>query len=53
MKLIIWLLIGMVAGAVAKQLTPQEEKPGWLSSLIIGVIGSILGGAMFGIIGIQ
>lgn len=53
MGLIVWLLTGLAAGAVAKQLTPQEEKPGWVSSLIIGVAGAILGGFVFGIVGIK
>jgi uncharacterized membrane protein YeaQ/YmgE (transglycosylase-associated protein family) len=50
---IIWLLIGLAAGALAKQITPQEEKPGWVSSLIIGIVGALLGGLLFGLVGIQ
>ena len=53
MGLIVWLLTGLAAGALAKQLTPQEEKPGWVSSLIVGLIGAMLGGFMFGLVGIQ
>jgi uncharacterized membrane protein YeaQ/YmgE (transglycosylase-associated protein family) len=50
---IVWLLTGLAAGALAKQLTPQEEKPGWVSSLIIGIAGALLGGLLFGILGIR
>ena len=53
MGLIVWLLTGLAAGAVAKQITPQEEKPGWVSSLIIGIAGALLGGFVFGIVGIK
>lgn len=53
MGLIVWLLTGLAAGALAKQLTPQEEKPGWVSSLIIGIAGALLGGFIFGIVGIR
>lgn len=53
MGLIVWLLTGLAAGALAKQLTPQEEKPGWVSSLIVGLIGALLGGFIFGLVGIQ
>ncbi len=53
MNFIIWLLIGLAAGALAKKLTPQEEKPGWLSSLIVGLIGSVLGGLLFGLLGMK
>ena len=46
-----WLLVGLIAGSVAKMITPQEEKGGWLSSLLIGVVGSIAGGFIAGLIG--
>ena len=42
--MIYWLLIGLVAGLIAKALTPQQEKGGYLSSMIIGLVGSIVGG---------
>ena len=48
-----WLLIGLIAGAVAKMITPQDEKGGWVSSLIVGLIGSIVGGFLGGIIGLN
>jgi len=46
-----WLLIGLAAGAIAKMLTPQQEKGGWVSSLIIGIIGSFVGGFISNAIG--
>ncbi len=46
-----WLLIGLIAGTIAKMMTPQEEGGGWISSLIIGVIGSIAGGFLAGLMG--
>ncbi len=52
MNLIYWLLIGLAAGAIAKMLTPQQEKGGWISSAIIGIVGSIVGGFAAGLIGI-
>lgn len=47
------LIIGLVAGALAKMITPQEEKGGWLSSIVIGIIGSIVGHFIGGLIGIN
>ena len=40
MKLILWLLIGLGAGMLAKAITPEKESTGWISSMIIGIIGS-------------
>ena len=53
MGLISWLIIGLIAGAAAKMITPQEEKGGWVSSLIIGIVGSMVGGFLGGIIGLN
>lgn len=53
MGLIYWLLIGLAAGALAKLITPQEEKGGWVSSIIIGIVGSFVGGFLGRLIGIQ
>jgi len=44
MNPISWLLIGLVAGSAAKMITPQKEGGGWLSSLGIGILGSVVGG---------
>ena len=53
MGLLIWIAIGLVAGTLAKMITPQEEKGGWVSSLIIGIVGSIVGGMIASIIGLN
>jgi uncharacterized membrane protein YeaQ/YmgE (transglycosylase-associated protein family) len=44
MGIIYWLLIGLAAGAIAKAVTPQKERTGWLSSILIGIVGSMVGG---------
>lgn len=46
-----WLLVGLAAGAIAKAITPQKEKGGWISSLIVGLLGSMVGGWLFDLIG--
>ena len=52
-SLLIWLGIGLAAGVAAKYLTPQDEKGGWVSSIIIGIIGSFVGGAVAWFVGIN
>ncbi|HKK73836.1 MAG TPA: GlsB/YeaQ/YmgE family stress response membrane protein [Saprospiraceae bacterium] len=51
-SLIIWLAVGLVAGILAKMLTPQKESSGYLSSMIVGLIGSVVGGWLAGILGL-
>lgn len=53
MGLLYWLLIGFAAGALAKMITPQEETGGWISSIIIGIIGSFVGGFLGRLVGIN
>lgn len=53
MGLLKWLLVGLIAGSLAKMITPQDEKGGWLSSLGIGIVGSIVGGLVAGLIGLN
>ena len=53
MGLIFWLLIGLAAGAIAKWITPQEEKGGWVSSLIVGIIGAVIGGWIADILNLE
>jgi len=44
MGILTWLLVGLIAGAIAKSLTPQKERSGWISSILIGIAGSMVGG---------
>ena len=42
MNFIAWILMGLIAGAIAKSIL--KEKGGWISSLVIGLIGGVVGG---------
>ncbi len=53
MGFLYWLAIGLGAGSIAKALTPQDEKGGWISSLVIGVIGAYVGGFIATLTGIR
>ncbi|MBE0008346.1 MULTISPECIES: GlsB/YeaQ/YmgE family stress response membrane protein [unclassified Arthrobacter] len=39
-----FLLLGLIAGAIAKLILPGKQAGGWIITLILGVIGAILGG---------
>ncbi|TXB68287.1 GlsB/YeaQ/YmgE family stress response membrane protein [Phaeodactylibacter luteus] len=47
------LFLGLAAGALAKMITPQQEKGGWVSSIIVGIIGSFVGRSLGGVIGLS
>ncbi|MEX0796405.1 MAG: GlsB/YeaQ/YmgE family stress response membrane protein [Acidimicrobiia bacterium] len=44
MGILIWLLVGLIAGALARFLVPGKDPMGWGGTLILGLIGSLVGG---------
>lgn len=46
MDFILFLLFGLVVGALARLIVPGKEPGGWGVSMIIGILGSFLGGFM-------
>ena len=39
-----FLLLGLIAGAIAKAILPGEQGGGWIATLVLGVVGALLGG---------
>jgi uncharacterized membrane protein YeaQ/YmgE (transglycosylase-associated protein family) len=44
MHFLFFLLFGLVVGAIARMIVPGREGGGWPTSLLVGVLGSFLGG---------
>ncbi len=44
MGILAFLILGLIAGALAKALLPGRQGGGWLITLVLGVVGAILGG---------
>ncbi|MEU4083888.1 GlsB/YeaQ/YmgE family stress response membrane protein [Streptomyces aureus] len=44
MGIIAWILIGLLAGAIAKLLLPGKDPGGIIVTMLIGVAGGLLGG---------
>ena len=53
MGIIGYLLLGLIAGAIAKAILPGRAGGGWVVTLVIGVVGALLGdfigGAIFNV----
>lgn len=47
MAIIAWVLLGLVAGAIAKALMPGKDPGGLLVTIAIGIAGSLLGGFLW------
>ena len=39
-----FLILGLIAGAIAKLILPGKQGGGWFITLLLGVVGALLGG---------
>ena len=44
MGIIGWIVLGLIAGAIAKAILPGTQGGGWIITLILGVVGALVGG---------
>lgn len=44
MGIIGWIILGLVAGAIAKAILPGSQGGGWIITIILGIVGALLGG---------
>jgi uncharacterized membrane protein YeaQ/YmgE (transglycosylase-associated protein family) len=44
MGIIGWLLLGLIAGALARLLVPGRDPMGWVGTILLGLAGSLVGG---------
>lgn len=48
MGFIAWIILGLIAGAIARAILPGRQGSGWLGALLTGVVGALLGGWIAG-----
>ena len=46
MGLIAFLIVGLIAGFIARALVPGPDSMGWLGTMVLGIIGSFVGGTL-------
>lgn len=52
MGIISWIVLGLIAGALAKLIMPGRQGGGIIVTIILGIIGAILGGFLGSLVGI-
>lgn len=50
MNIIAWIVLGLIAGAIAKAIYPGRQGGGILATMVLGIVGSFLGGMIFTLI---
>ncbi len=43
-SILAWIILGLVAGAVAKWIHPGPDPGGWIVTMLIGIGGAMVGG---------
>ncbi len=51
-SIIAWIIIGLVAGALAKLIMPGDDPGGIIVTILIGVAGAFVGGFLASLIGL-
>jgi uncharacterized membrane protein YeaQ/YmgE (transglycosylase-associated protein family) len=42
--LLFWIIVGLIAGALAKLIMPGDDPGGIIVTIIIGIVGAVIGG---------
>jgi uncharacterized membrane protein YeaQ/YmgE (transglycosylase-associated protein family) len=47
LNLIAWVILGLIAGAIAKAIYPGNQGGGILGTMLLGIVGAFIGGALY------
>ena len=50
MGIIAFIILGLLAGALAKAILPGDDPGGFIVTALIGIVGALLGGFLAGVI---
>ena len=52
MGILSWLILGLLAGAIAKWIMPGDDPGGILVTILIGIVGAFVGGFIGSLVGL-
>lgn len=52
MGIILWIIFGLIAGAIAKFIMPGDDPGGFIVTILIGIAGAVVGGFVATAIGV-
>lgn len=50
LNILAWIILGVLAGAIAKAIYPGRQGGGFLSTMVLGIIGAFVGGILHSLI---
>ena len=51
MGILAWLVVGLIAGVLAKLIMPGDDPGGIIVTIIIGIVGAFVGGFVVNLLG--
>jgi uncharacterized membrane protein YeaQ/YmgE (transglycosylase-associated protein family) len=51
MGILTWIIVGLVAGAIAKAIHPGKDPGGFIVTILIGIAGAVVGGWISSLLG--
>lgn len=52
MGIISWIVLGLIAGALAKWIMPGDDPGGFIVTILIGIAGAFVGGFVGSLVGL-
>lgn len=52
MGILSWIILGLIAGALAKWIMPGPDPGGWIVTIVIGIVGAFIGGWLGSLVGL-
>lgn len=50
--ILFWIIVGLIAGVLAKWVIPGDDPGGIILTIIIGIVGAVIGGYVLRLIGL-
>ncbi|UBF29410.1 GlsB/YeaQ/YmgE family stress response membrane protein [Kovacikia minuta CCNUW1] len=47
MNILAWILLGLIAGAIAKAVYPGYQSSNILGTMLLGIVGAFIGGTLY------
>lgn len=44
MGILSWIILGLIAGAIAKWIMPGQQGGGFILTTVLGIVGAVIGG---------
>lgn len=51
MGILSWIVVGLIAGALAKWIMPGAQNVGIFMTMVLGIVGGVVGGFIMSLIG--